>query len=140
MPTPDIRVLNIKHYAWNDSPLTIYVGRAAYRFQASPLANPFPIVNGRDREQCITLYRRWLWIEIRKQSYAYRELYRLKSLAASEGYLNLCCWCAPCACHADVIKSAILWMINPGAKKNDGEATAFLSSDPQTQRLLDHTL
>jgi Domain of unknown function (DUF4326) len=108
---PDVKVLNIKHYYWNESPLTIYVGRRVYRFEASPLANPFKIGASCNREQSIRQYRRWLWAEIQKKSAVYTELCRLKDLAEANSKLTLCCWCAPQPCHGNIISDAIKWLI-----------------------------
>lgn len=89
----------------------IYIGRRHPEFEtASPLANPFRIGADGARAEVIEKYRRWLWKVIRdRQGAAYRELLRLAELALKED-LVLTCWCAPQACHGDVLIRAIEFM------------------------------
>ena len=66
----------------------VYVGRP------SKWGNPFMIGRDGDRDQCIALYREW--IETQPAL--------LKAIEAGELYdQTLACWCAPKACHADVL-------------------------------------
>ena len=82
----------------------VYVGRG------SPLGNPYRTGPGMPREQAIALYRRYLWERIGKgDSVICGELNRLH-LMARNGPLALQCFCAPLACHADVIASCLQWM------------------------------
>ena len=72
----------------------VYVGRAAPRrgLKASRFANPFVIGRDGDRGEVIERYRAWL-------------AERPDLLAEVRGLrgLRLACWCAPKACHADVL-------------------------------------
>lgn len=90
-----------------------YIGRPMRGLAGSPLANQYKVIpHGpftRD-ESVLTLYRRWLWNEIRTESHAYRELLRLSQLARKQE-LILSCWCAPQLCHGTIIKSAIEYLI-----------------------------
>jgi hypothetical protein len=81
------RVVNVRHEACD-----VYIGRALRNWPASPFANPFRIGPGRSREQAIEQYRAYL-------------AGRSELLAALEGLRGkrLGCWCAPLACHGDVL-------------------------------------
>lgn len=65
----------------------VYIGRP------SKWGNPFEIGKDGDREKVIELYREWIKTK--------PEL--LASLPELEGKI-LGCWCAPKACHGDVLK------------------------------------
>jgi hypothetical protein len=39
---------------------------------------------------------------------------RLTRLAASGEALTLGCWCAPAACHGEVIRDAVQWLASSG--------------------------
>lgn len=82
-----------------------YIGRP------SPLGNPYTHMEGTkaefkvsSREEAVEKYRDWLYEKIRNKDRAvYEELTRLFYLALN-GDLKLKCYCAPRACHGDVIK------------------------------------
>lgn len=77
----------------------VYVGRP------SSLGNPFVIGKDGTRADVVAKYRAWL--EDRKDYPSVRkELSRLLAIA-QKGPLELICWCAPQACHADVIKECL---------------------------------
>ena len=99
-----IKVVNKKTY---DGPGE-YVGRP------SPLGNPFPISIG--RRECIEKFRDWLYGQERTSA-AWQEVSRLVRLYKAQGYLVLICWCAPLACHADVIAEAVLEIVESGEKE-----------------------
>jgi hypothetical protein len=91
-----ITVENKKHGARG-----IYVGRP------SPLGNPFPMQGEAERAAVIQAYEDWLAEQLLDPSSpASREIHRLAELARK---LDLClvCFCAPKACHADIIKRTI---------------------------------
>ena len=99
-----ITVGNKRHGATGE-----YIGRP------SPLGNPFPAgpVHG-TRDEVIAKYRAWLtdiWNSggLNPQM---TELFRLADLALA-GDVTLVCWCAPKACHGDVVKEFIE-LINKG--------------------------
>lgn len=108
-----ISVENLKHYRGRG----VYVGRKVGNRKGSLLANPFKIKphGSYERGESIALYRRWLWKEMQNQnSSVYKEILRLKQKAEC-GNLVLLCWCKQpdeeVACHADVIKSCIEWLV-----------------------------
>ena len=74
----------------------------------SVLGNPFPMEDESKRSEVIALYRVWLWEEY-GQPEVKAELNRLLELAR-QAPLTLVCWCAPKACHAEIIRSCLIWM------------------------------
>lgn len=81
-----------------------YIGRP------SPLGNPFIIGRDGTRDEVIAKYRSWLWYKTSIDCKARDELNRLTDLYEENGNkLDLVCWCAPKACHGDVIAQAIPW-------------------------------
>jgi len=82
-----------------------YKGKGEYIGRPNVLGNPFPVSMGRDK--CIAEYKKWLNNKIKsKDSAVCAELNRLYKIA-KHGDLTLVCWCAPLACHGDVIKAVI---------------------------------
>ena len=91
-----ITVGNKKHGARG-----IYVGRP------SPLGNPFPLLREAERAAVIRDYEDWLAEQLLDPySAASIELHRLAALARKQD-VCIVCWCAPKACHADIIKRTI---------------------------------
>ena len=91
-----IAVGNKKHGARG-----IYVGRP------SPLGNPFTMQGEETRAQVIRDYEDWLAEQLLDpHSAASIEMHRLAALARTQD-LCLVCFCAPKACHADIIKRTI---------------------------------
>ena len=97
-----INVVNRHHY----DGVGIYVGRG------TPLGNPEPLVHESDRIANIERYRTWLRQQWKSSGAAKRELFWLAKLVNSGKSVDLVCSCAPHPCHADVIKTAILAIIN----------------------------
>ena len=91
-----ITVGNKKHGACG-----IYVGRP------SPLGNPFTMQGESERAAVIRDYEDWLAEQLLDPSSpASIEIYRLAKLARKQD-LCLVCFCAPMACHANIIKRTI---------------------------------
>jgi len=79
----------------------IYVGRP------SPLGNPFAMQGEATRAAVIREYEDWLAEQLLDpKSPASREMSRLAALARTQD-ICLVCFCAPKACHADIIKRTI---------------------------------
>jgi uncharacterized protein (TIGR02996 family) len=81
----------------------VYVGRNIHHtdWKKHPLANPFRLKKGdtdEERAACIARYRAWL-LTLPDLSEQLAEL----RTATRNGELPLGCWCAPRACHADVL-------------------------------------
>jgi len=93
----------------------IYIGRANKNLSRSPLANQYAIGFDGDRDQIIELYRRWLWYQINIGEHnpngALKELLAMARLVKAGNPVILTCYCKPLACHGDVIKRAVDWLI-----------------------------
>lgn len=76
----------------------VYIGRG------SLWGNPFPMANKSQEERLrvISLYREHLWNQI-KSNVVTKEM-----LLALDGK-RLACYCAPQACHGDVLVAAVKW-------------------------------
>lgn len=105
MKLPDIKVVNQKRTKEGE-----YIGRP------SPLGNPYGWTEDvpkdlrvEDRETAIRCYQSWLESHMRTQTpRIIQELDRLAIKAMKDGSLTLRCWCAPLACHGDIVKAALL--------------------------------
>lgn len=81
-----------------------YSGPGEYVGRPSTLGNPYSErIHGRDG--CIKMYKTWFKGQI-SSGPGRRELDRLTEIARKRD-LVLICWCAPLACHGDVIKAEI---------------------------------
>lgn len=84
---------------WQGDDSVVYIGRP------SPLGNPFRIGQDGTREDVINKYREWLDSRLASgDEHVCSEFNRIGNLAHKEGGVKLLCWCAPLACHGDVIK------------------------------------
>jgi hypothetical protein len=113
-----IHILNKKTYnpvtqqPWIDETRIFYVGRP------NILGNPFHLAD-RTREEAVQKFRKSLHHCRDIRSAEGLELERIARIIANDPGQDwgLMCWCAPEACHADVIKRAIEYVI----KKESGE-------------------
>jgi hypothetical protein len=82
--------------------IRVYVGRP------SPLGNPFVVGRDGDRATVIAKYRKWLYANLNTREVRLA----LDDLLASarKSPIELVCWCAPAACHANIIARAITWL------------------------------
>jgi hypothetical protein len=85
------------------TPKDFYIGRP------SPLGNPYSHKDNtlakfktESREESVELYKKWLLKRIQDKDPLV--LTALKSIPKDA---NLVCWCAPLACHGDVIKEVL---------------------------------
>jgi len=104
-----ITVVNRKFYKGHG----IYIGRPMPKLglEGSPLANEFRIGKGMTREQSMAAYTPWFWEQMFIDGSAVRaEIARLTEMARYQD-LTLICWCKPEACHGDIVKMAIEWML-----------------------------
>ena len=84
-----------------------YGARGIYVGRPSALGNPFPLRCEAERTAVIRDYEDWLAEQLLDlTSPASVEMSRLAALAR-KGDLCLVCFCAPKACHADIIKRTI---------------------------------
>lgn len=85
-----------------------YVGRKTPELPGSPLANPFRLDDEADRERVIRAYRHWLWGYLVIGTPQHNEVVRILRLSLKPEGVALACWCAPKACHAQVIREAAI--------------------------------
>ena len=98
------RVINIKDApeGWQASPQYVYIGRAGHG-QDGYFGNPIRLSSESQRDDVLKQYvehfrHRWLDAEFRRR------------LAALPSNVVLVCFCAPKACHGDVIAKTINWI------------------------------
>ena len=117
-----ITIANVKAMDINQlsDPNVFWVARWSSKLQMQPsaLKNPYkmgPDKDG-DRNQVIELFRKHLWSEFKKgkHSPAFNLLKRMARLVKMGQDITLVCYCYPLQCHADVIKSALLYLIKEG--------------------------
>jgi len=101
-----IKVVNVKY--WGGSNL-VYIGRICGKYKGSVLGNPFK--NG-TREENIKNYRVWLWNEYKKGGEVKKEIDRLVEIVRNGGEIRLGCWCKPKACHGDIVRKCILYLLS----------------------------
>ena len=96
----------------------VYIGRQTKDRPRSPLANPEYLAREEDRTKVIASYKQWLYAKIQaRDPKVMGELWRILDLARRPEGVTLLCWCAPKACHGDVIKAALHWLDEQG--RND---------------------
>jgi len=113
-----IQVVNKRSYRQTGERHEVYIGRP------SPLGNPFT-VREHGREGCIEKYGVWLRRELNTNPEVKREMNRLYWLYKREGKLTLICWCAPLACHGDVLKQIFEEMYRWEANNPSAVTTVF---------------
>lgn len=94
------RVLNLHHTKG-------VVPEGAIRIDRKTIyGNPFVMKDRSlaERERVIAEYRTHLWGRIKRGEI------RLEDLAALDGK-DVCCWCAPAACHGNVLLEAVKWAV-----------------------------
>ncbi len=105
METNGITVVHVKRH---QGP-SVYIGRRYQGLQASPLANRFRLFDESQRQEVIEHYRAWLMNELRTQpgGKAAQEIERLAAMLRAGDEVTLACWCAPKACHGDVVAEVV---------------------------------
>jgi hypothetical protein len=94
-----------------------YVGRTCNGWKGSALGNPH---SQGSREQNIALFKKDLWAALQAglkgqpmtpwQQNAWIEMVHLVQMHTAGVDIKLGCWCDPLACHADVVKAAVVWL------------------------------
>ncbi len=94
----------------NKKTLSVAGASGTYVGRPHPLGNPFRIGEDGTRDEVIRYYSEWLDNELNRNSMGLVActFRALKVQHMNTGHLDLICWCAPEACHADVIKEKIL--------------------------------
>jgi Domain of unknown function (DUF4326)/YspA, cpYpsA-related SLOG family len=82
----------------------IYVGRPTV------LGNPYTL-KVYNRTDAIARYRIWLRQQWQRQGEVQAALLQLARQYHEQGELTLVCWCAPRPCHAEVIREAVLGIV-----------------------------
>lgn len=100
-----INVVNVKTHVGKGE----YIGRknSYYGFEGSVLANPESLKSEADRDANIARYAVWLDGKMKSDTPQRLEILRLTRSWRATGRLTLICWCAPKACHGNVIKRLI---------------------------------
>jgi ribosomal protein S26 len=74
------------------------------------------------RDKAIKAFRSWFETQMADRSkptnQVRSEMGKLYKLYRKHGKLNLWCWCAPKACHTEIVKAVLVKAIE-AAKKND---------------------
>ncbi|MBB3017676.1 hypothetical protein FHR70_000716 [Microvirga lupini] len=81
--------------------------------------NPFVIGRDGDRTEVVEKYRQYLWKRIREDYTFMNAVYKLHGR-------DLCCCCAPAACHGHVLERAAAWLElrSRPAEENQSDAPA----------------
>lgn len=115
--------------------MTLYIGRANrfYGLGASPLSNPFRLKPdlGEDRAAVVAFYAAFFYTSTpegeRRRAYA-RRAYARHLLERPGEPFTLGCWCAPAACHGDVIAAYLRSLeIVSGTHESDTEREGVAS-------------
>lgn len=94
-----------------------YSGTGIYIGRPSVFGNPFEIKKGdpwRTREKVVLHYRDWLKEQLIQYDDTFMSLMEPLVELARKTDVNLICWCAPLACHGDVIKECVESIISTG--------------------------
>jgi len=94
----------------------VYVGRP------SVLGNPYVIGHDGSRHDVVDQYRAWLREQYRHDGAVRRALRQLAMRYLTDGALTLICWCAPQPCHAEVIRDAVLGMVQARERAREARA------------------
>ena len=74
----------------------------------TPLGNPYP-EKEHGRDGCIALYRDWLNVQLADpDSTASIQFASIQQRLMQGESIALMCWCAPKACHGDVIREKLM--------------------------------
>jgi hypothetical protein len=90
-----------------------YDGPGEYVGRPSILGNPFKIgeVGSLTREDAIRRYDLWLEDQLQNNVHVQDAMIQCIHTLETERVLTLICWCAPKPCHADIIKSKLLELL-----------------------------
>ena len=100
-----ITVINKHHYKPKQpNTLRVYIGRPNAQEPGAPLGNPFEIGRDGNREGVIAKYRDWLPHQAGRIVTSLNNIRDYMKLGFD---VELECYCAPQACHGDVIKERL---------------------------------
>lgn len=86
----------------------VYGGPGYYVGRPSILGNPFVIGPDGSRLEVIRKYEKWFKDKIENDRIANGLIIEMVRELEQTGRLVLICWCAPLACHAEVIKKEVI--------------------------------
>ncbi len=104
-PQPRILVGNLRDKK-RPTMSVVYIGRPMPGQDGSPLGNPFKIQRESERQAAYDKYCRWLDEQMKEDTPARQEIYKIATWAKSFPVMLLC-WCKPALCHGDYIKEII---------------------------------
>jgi len=78
----------------------------------SEWGNPFHISSQMDREAAVAAFKTYLWKRMEKSHTSDFSIRMVQTLNNK----TLACWCAPKACHGDVYRDAVAWVIRQSQK------------------------
>lgn len=83
------------------------------------LGNPFKMLDDSQAERIRVVmdYRNYLISQFDQRSSVFKECVKMAERLESGNKIGLYCWCAPKACHGDVLKKAILFLTTEDGKK-----------------------
>jgi hypothetical protein len=110
-PQERIQVVNVRGMEPN-APAVVYCGREWAGWHESPLANTHKAQAESERAAVIAKYKATLWQDIKTNGPMLQELTKLQRRLEQGETISLGCWCAPKACHCDVIRAAVLWLMD----------------------------
>lgn len=107
--TPETRVIRVVHVSQYDpgNPTHVWVGYAG-RYNGGAMTNAplSPVWMGQPKDEYTGWLLKWMLTDDARRA----EMLRLYRIWTTHGTLSLACWCAPKACHADVIRDTLLRM------------------------------
>ena len=116
----EINIVNKKTH--KPTAFDIYIGRG------SALGNPFTYITDRatkaeflvsSRDECIRRYDSWLKQQIQNRNKTViGQLNSIAMLLRGNGTVNLVCYCAPLACHGEVVKRIVEKALKKGLSLN----------------------
>ena len=108
---PALHDINVVHVSSRPNPG--YTRFDVSRRGSLGLGNPYAMRSEADRDFVIDRFRETLWFDWINGAFmvgtAHESLIEIL-YAARRGPIELGCYCAPKACHADIIKNCLLWM------------------------------
>lgn len=124
MPVGQVTVVNLHHLPNKQLPdeSYVYIGRPR-RGGSLGLGNPIALADhNNDRAAVLTAYREYAQAAWRDPANPMREqVIALAKRVLNGEDLKLVCWCAPKACHGDVLKEAIENLVQRALKPASAE-------------------
>lgn len=130
----NLQVINRHTFAGQRDNSYLYIGRG------TPLGNNWSHVSGTQaqylvgsRQEAVDQYRHWMWNEIQSGKGSVLDaLKQIKERVSQGEKVNLACSCTPEACHGDVVKNAVEYLVQQDKIKThetspNSQRTVFIS-------------